>query len=199
MRSERRSAPSNRIKNCGVFPKSATSTRTSRYIVWQIRFLNPFAACVAVSCANGLPPYGPLIVIAKSDLIILLVSSSLLGVAIYRWDQNTRNVNTSTVLANTQATAPSTTEPLDTTTSLTPTVVEPLPTVETTELPVAETVPVESTVETARPFLTHIVQSGDSLSEIASEYNTTVRELRDLNGISGSTIFIGQEILYPAN
>jgi len=45
-------------------------------------------------------------VIAKSDLVILVVSSSLLALAIYRWDQNTRDVNTSTVLANTRVTAP---------------------------------------------------------------------------------------------
>jgi len=145
-------------------------------------------------------------VIAKSDLIILLVSSSLLGVAIYRWDQNTRNVNTSTVLANTQVAAPASNTDDAASAAPTAAVIEApvvADTAEILEAPTAaatdiiESVPIDEPAD--RPYLTHVVRSGDSLSEIASDYNTSVRELRELNGISGSTIYIGQEILYPAN
>jgi len=37
-------------------------------------------------------------------------------------------------------------------------------------------------------YLGYTVRSGDSLSEIAERYNTTVVALRDINGIEGSTI-----------
>jgi len=144
-------------------------------------------------------------VIAKSDLIILVVSSTLLGVAVYRWDQNTRNVDTSTVLANTTATAPSSStisgsaDPVLTTTSLdTGTDVNNTPsqTIEpqtTTTRSVVEPV----VVETVNAYSTYTVRSGDSLSRIASRYNTTVNELQSINGINGSTIFVGQEISIP--
>ncbi len=148
--------------------------------------------------------------IAKSDLVILAVSSSLLAVAVYRWDQNTRNVDTSTVLANTRVeqtattlntndtvldTAVTTAATQDTTTPVTGQVVE------IQDAPAVATIAVETT-EPAQPetqLLTHVVRSGDSLSEIAAQYDTSVGELRRINGISGSTIFIGQEILYPSN
>lgn len=45
---------------------------------------------------------------------------------------------------------------------------------------------------------THIVKSGDTLSEIAAKYNTTVDELVNLNKIRNPhIIFIGQEIKLP--
>ncbi len=143
--------------------------------------------------------------IAKSDLIILVVSSSLLGVAIYRWDQNTRNVDTSTVLANTTVSAPANTGSTDqllTGTPVTSTSTVTDGTGQVIDQPVTPTtIVVEDpvVVETVSTYLTHTVRSGDSLSEIASQYNTSVNELRSINGINGSTIFIGQEILYPAN
>ena len=146
--------------------------------------------------------------IAKSDLIILVVSSTLLGIAVYRWDQNTRNVDTSTVLANTTATAPaSSTNSGSTGQTLTATAldadtgtsngsssqyIDPQ-----SVAPSAAVEPV--VVETVDVYSTYTVRSGDSLSEIASRYNTTVNELQSINGINGSTIFIGQEIQYPNN
>ena len=138
--------------------------------------------------------------IAKSDLPILVVSSTLLAVAIYRWDQNTRNVDTSTVLANTTGSLPAdsttpdlTNQEIISTASQSNTsadinsdvnastqfVAPQTPTTVVIEQPV--------TVETASPFATHTVRSGDSLSEIAARYNTTVNELQTINGISGST------------
>lgn len=43
----------------------------------------------------------------------------------------------------------------------------------------------------------YTVQSGDSLSRIASRTGTTVSELQRVNGLSGSTIFAGQELQVP--
>jgi LysM repeat protein/N-acetylmuramoyl-L-alanine amidase len=44
----------------------------------------------------------------------------------------------------------------------------------------------------------HIVRSGDTLSSIAPKYNMTVSDLAALNGIEGSTIFVGQELRLKA-
>jgi len=43
----------------------------------------------------------------------------------------------------------------------------------------------------------HVVTKGDCLSEIALNYGTTVAALRAANGLSGDTIFIGQELSIP--
>lgn len=43
----------------------------------------------------------------------------------------------------------------------------------------------------------YIVQSGDFLGRIATNYGTSVSTLREINNISGSLIEIGQEIKYP--
>lgn len=43
----------------------------------------------------------------------------------------------------------------------------------------------------------YIVRSGDSLSLIAQRYGSSVAALQDINGISGTLIQIGQEVLYP--
>ncbi len=154
--------------------------------------------------------YGKSIVIAKSDLIILVVSGTLLGAAIYRWDQNTRHVDTSTVLANTRVEAPTADNgsTIDSTITLTASNTNGNDSAGLTtdtqviiETPTVASVVVEEPAEedTGRPYLIHVVRSGDSLSEIAARYNTSVTALRDANGINGSTIYIGQEILYPAN
>ena len=47
------------------------------------------------------------------------------------------------------------------------------------------------------PFGSYIVQSGDSLSQIAEQYSTTVSILQQINNIEGSLITIGQELRYP--
>lgn len=155
--------------------------------------------------------FGKQTVIAKSDLIILVVSSSLLAVAIYRWDQNTRNVDTSTVLANTTVSAPAsssssvTIDQTLTTTSLSSNngtadgAADYVIPADAEQSVTTVVVPEPEVVETVTPYATHVVRSGDSLSEIAVRYNTSINELRSLNGINGSTIFIGQEILYPSN
>ena len=123
--------------------------------------------------------------IAKSDLVILVVSSTLLGIAVYRWDQNTRNVDTSTVLANTQVAAPAadadSSAELNATTSASSTPSADQIADDANEVGVDSptiVVPTEPlVVEPAVTFLVHEVRSGDSLSEIAVLYNTSVQEL----------------------
>ena len=140
--------------------------------------------------------------IAKSDLIILVVSSTLLSVAVYRWDQNTRDIDASANLVNApiapQAEVAQNDSPLNQTLEI-PLIGETGAN-SVTSVVTTEAVSVEPVVlEPVRSNQVHVVRSGDSLSEIAASYNTSVQTLRDLNGISGSTIFIGQEILYPSN
>jgi peptidoglycan endopeptidase LytE len=44
----------------------------------------------------------------------------------------------------------------------------------------------------------YVVQSGDSLSSIASRFDTTTSELLELNpDLSGSTVVVGQRIVVP--
>jgi len=40
----------------------------------------------------------------------------------------------------------------------------------------------------------YTVQSGDTLYKIASENGMTVQQLMDLNGLTGSTIYVGQSL-----
>ena len=51
-----------------------------------------------------------------------------------------------------------------------------------------------STPAPASGPITHRVQRGDTLSEIADTYNVTVSQLRQWNDIKGSNIRIGQRI-----
>ena len=45
---------------------------------------------------------------------------------------------------------------------------------------------------------THTVQKGDSLSKIASKYQTTVSELKSLNGLKSDMIFVNQTLKVSA-
>lgn len=45
----------------------------------------------------------------------------------------------------------------------------------------------------------HIVEPGDTLSEIAAAYGTDVATLRELNGISGNLIRVGQQLIVSGN
>lgn len=48
-----------------------------------------------------------------------------------------------------------------------------------------------------RPATTYRVRSGDTLSELAARYGTSTRRLQRLNGIRGTTIRVGQELVVP--
>ena len=48
-----------------------------------------------------------------------------------------------------------------------------------------------------RPATTYRVRSGDTLSELAARYGTSTRQLQRLNGIRGTTIRVGQQLVVP--
>jgi len=142
--------------------------------------------------------------IAKSDLIILVVASAALVVGIYRWQYNVHSVNSVTIPANSRVrvstppvTPPNPTKTLDAANSLNSpgtanvaaTNAELTPNIETTEIVVAA----EATAE----YGVHNVVSGDFLGKIADRYGTSVGELQSLNGIRGTTILVGQQLRYP--
>ncbi len=74
-----------------------------------------------------------------------------------------------------------------------PTAVPPTPT--PTPIPTFTPVPDPGTLTT----VTYVVQVGDTLGEIAVQFNTTVAAIAQLNGITNpSRIFPGQELLIPS-
>lgn len=141
--------------------------------------------------------------ISKSDLVILVVASAALGFGVFRWHQNTQDVNAITIPASNRVSA----EPAANKTvvagstrviesSSNQVVVQTLPNPE----PVPEIVVNDTTTSSAAESVnlgTHLVRSGDYLGKIANQYGTDVNTLRDLNGITGTVIHVGEEILYP--
>lgn len=54
-----------------------------------------------------------------------------------------------------------------------------------------------SGASTASSGKVHRVRSGDTLSEIARRYGTTVSKLRSANGLTSNRLRIGQELKIP--
>ncbi len=81
--------------------------------------------------------------------------------------------------------------------SLTPGPTDGLPTAQPTEPP--RRTPTPSPVETVEPTpFVHIVERGESLSEIAELYQVDVDDIATLNDISNpNRIQVGQELLIP--
>jgi spore germination protein YaaH len=52
-------------------------------------------------------------------------------------------------------------------------------------------------VVTGVPVVTHTVKSGEYLSVIARQYNVTVTDIKDLNGLKTDMIYVGQNIQIP--
>ena len=44
---------------------------------------------------------------------------------------------------------------------------------------------------------TYRVSTGDNLYEISRKYGTTVEQLKAMNGLTGNTIYVGQELIVP--
>lgn len=148
--------------------------------------------------------------ISKSDLFILVIASAALGVGILRWHQNTQDVSAITVPASTRIV----TEPLeplevpvvvnDSVTTASNTVGQNLPadakpvTVQTLNQPIVQEIQADAADQSTNQSMgIHRVESGDYLGKIAIRYGTDVQTLRRINGIDGSIILVGQEILYP--
>ena len=162
-------------------------------------------------------------VIAKSDMVILVVSVSLLAAGIHRWQSNISLAHERRALASSPAVIQGGNSQRSDTNSL---AAKPAP------VSVAGTgidTPVErnfgnagqadteqsstrdtavSSADTASPAITnnatgqplygtYVVKSGDTLSKIATDYGTSVDALRTINDISGSLITVGQNVRYP--
>ena len=158
--------------------------------------------------------------IAKSDLVILTLSTAALAVGIVRWQHATTVVPSVTVPASARTAAPVVREPAPEVVSLPADeggadarpVARPAPVVRrlsaADEAPPADPVVATPAVD-ARPAVaareapeepaygTYRVRSGDYLGRIAERYGTSVATLRELNGIRGSTIRVDQRIRYP--
>ena len=152
--------------------------------------------------------------IAKSDLVILTVSSVALAVGIVRWQHATTVVPSVTVPASARQAAPVPRPAAPEVTTLParaeavePEPARPEPAVRRLPDPgegaVATTPPVEPIAPSvaaapAKPeYGVYRVRDGDYLGRIAQRHGTSVRVLRELNGIRGSTIQVGQRIRYP--
>lgn len=65
----------------------------------------------------------------------------------------------------------------------------------TTTTPPAPTTPVATNPPITTTGSEYIVKSGDYLGKIASQFGTTVQELKSLNGLSSDIIYVGQKLL----
>ena len=45
--------------------------------------------------------------------------------------------------------------------------------------------------------ITHVIERGDTLSEIATHYRVSFKKLKDFNGLRNDTIHIGQKLKIP--
>lgn len=159
------------------------------------------------------------IVIAKSDIIILSVTSLALLFGVARWQMGTRYVETITIPASARVAQPVPLRGTENPDRGSAAQVSAAP--GSAALPAARPISqtgsasaigsdpaaaingVDATASVAAAaapdpvFGIHRVRSGQSLSKLAVQYGTTVQTLQQLNGISGTTIFIGQELRYP--
>jgi len=161
-------------------------------------------------------------VIAKSDLFILVVSASLLGAGIYRWQNNislmasngqkapsgqrispTENTVVSAINNNVTRTTVTTVTGVQTSSSIAggQSEVSRVTGTSVTNGASQSDQAFTDAANIAQPeqalYGSYTVVSGDYLSKIAQQYNTTVKELQDINNINGTLIDIGQVIRYP--
>ena len=65
------------------------------------------------------------------------------------------------------------------------------------EAEVEEEQPVEQVEMQQQPGQTYVVQSGDTLYEIANRFGTTVSALKSANNLTSDTILVGQVLNIP--
>ena len=74
----------------------------------------------------------------------------------------------------------------------------PSPTPAPTSTPTSAPTVTSSPTSTVSPTLvTYVVKRGDTLYDIAREYNTTVRAIMETNGLESSRLGVGQELTIP--
>jgi|GEM_PF-1976265 len=150
------------------------------------------------------------LVIQKSDLFILVVATAGLAVGVARWHNNTQNVSAVTIPASSTVVIPAPEMPPE------PTSVNAIATADQNTNQVVDAMTVDATLvvptreiiaevdntlddSDAVQLVEYVVQSGDYLSKIAVEYDTDVATLKRLNGLSTTTLQIGQVLKYPVN
>jgi LysM repeat protein len=140
--------------------------------------------------------------IARSDIIILVVASTALATGIYRWQHNVQTVSSVTIPANTRvrvSTAPVTPvvslEPKASGTTNQPLANNPLSSDDTAATASESTLVAEAAAVV--DYGIYSVVSGDYLERIAKRYSTSVSTLQKLNDLTGTTIQIGQKLRYP--
>ena len=148
--------------------------------------------------------------IAKSDLTILVVSASVLAFGIYRWQMNTRPVEIASVqvpanvVTTTELPAPTTRVlgAIETDTTTNDSVsIDARRVIEIPANAISEPIVIDNDGPIASDeqilFSVYTVQSGDYLGSIAQRFDTNVATIRELNGISGSLINVGDELRVP--
>ena len=153
--------------------------------------------------------------IAKSDLIILVVSASALTLGIARWQSNTAAPSSARIEAPAAPTPPT---PAITTAAGPTTAIVPPAASGTAPGAVADAAPAalpaasgavpQGPVSPAGPLVTeaaedpaygvHEVVGGDNLGAIAIRFGTSVATLREINGLDGTRILVGQRLRYPS-
>lgn len=143
---------------------------------------------------------------AKSDWVILVLSASLLAAGLYNWHLNLEHARGARLSAAPSASATSPQDASarvldnDGTSGAASALVTPLPSalVEVPANALGEPVTIaEAPAGTSQSLGSYRVVYGDYLGLIAQRFNTDIATLRELNGISGSVIQVGQEIRYP--
>jgi LysM repeat protein len=71
-------------------------------------------------------------------------------------------------------------------------------TLKVSDEPVAAPQPQQPAVQAPQPAATYTVVKGDALIKIANRFNVTVAELKEWNNISGTIIYIGQQLKVSA-
>ena len=134
------------------------------------------------------------LMIQKTDLLILVLATAGLSVGVYRWHENTQNVSAVTIPASSTVVIPEPEMPPE------PKSIKVSAPASETEIVVATQIEEAHSIAPAEDeFLEYVVRSGDVLSRIAVRYNTDVSTLQRLNQISGTEIFPGQTLIYPAS
>src|SRR5690606_6883050 len=57
----------------------------------------------------------------------------------------------------------------------------------------------KTTSKTTSNAKTYTVKSGDTLSHISQKFNISVKQLKNMNGLSSNTIYVGQKLTVDKN
>jgi len=134
-----------------------------------------------------------------------VLATAGLSVGIYRWHENTQNISAVTIPASSSVAVTAPEMPAEDAAAAVGEVnVASINSAAGDSDDVAETVVAQQIEEThsnqpaQEQFMEYVVRNGDSLSRIAVRHNTDVATLQRLNRITGTAIYAGQTLVYPA-